>query len=129
MTEWEMAEDDPITRERALLCRILELAVCYDQVNVGELAHLEMTARRLQLLEEKVVELSFKPKGNDKKDKDKSRVLDDRVENNLFLGAQESRGNVCVCPLLSTWIADELKAEAAVAKERRKAREERALRQ
>eukprot|EP00959_Pyramimonas_sp_CCMP1952_P382061 8006062-Pyramimonas_sp.AAC.1 len=77
-----MSDDDPLTREHALLCRILELAVCYDQVNVGELAHLEMTARRLQLLEEKVVEQSFKPKGNDNKDKDKGHVLDDRVENN-----------------------------------------------
>ncbi|CAK0820802.1 unnamed protein product [Prorocentrum cordatum] len=47
MVEGRIAEGDPITREHGLLCRILELTVGYDQVNMGELAHLEMTARRL----------------------------------------------------------------------------------
>ncbi|CAK0877444.1 unnamed protein product [Prorocentrum cordatum] len=112
MTEWRMLEDDPVTWERALLRRILELAACYDQVNVGELARLEMTARRLQLLEEKVVELAFHPKGNDNNDKDTCHVPDDGAGNHQFLNAQESEA--------TTWIADELKSEAAVAKGRRK---------
>ncbi|CAK0861597.1 unnamed protein product, partial [Prorocentrum cordatum] len=117
-----MSGDDPITREHALLCRILGFAACYDQVSVCELAHLETTAQRLQLLEEQAVETAFKPKGSDKNDKHKSHVLDDRAENILFLGAQESRGIARACPLLSTWIAHELKTGAAVAKDCRKVR-------
>ena len=38
------------------------------------------------------------------------------------------RGNTCVQPELSEWLATELAKEAAVLKERRNAREERALR-
>ena len=48
-------------------------------------------------------------------------------ETHLFLGTAETRGNVCVAPLLQNWIGEELAKEAAAAKERRKAREERAL--
>ncbi|CAK0790570.1 unnamed protein product, partial [Prorocentrum cordatum] len=102
MAEWRMM-------------RILERAVCYDQVNVGELAHLDMMARRLQFLEEKAVEQAFTPNGGDEKDRGKSVALDNRVENNLSLGAQESRA-------MSVF---EMEAEADAAKERRKARVER----
>ena len=117
------------TREHAPFCHILERDLFYEQASGGELAYLEMTARRLQLLEVEVVEQSFKPNGNAKRDKDKGHVLYRRVDNNLFLGLQEIRSNVRVWPLLSTWIVDDVKIEAAVAEERTKARDERALRQ
>ena len=45
-------------------------------------------------------------------------------EMHLFAGGA-SRGNLCICPALETWISAQLKDEAAVATERRKAREER----
>ena len=48
-------------------------------------------------------------------------------ETHLLLGVYETRGNIGVAPALSRWLADELGREAAVAKERRRAREERAL--
>ena len=129
LAEWGLSQDDPLSVEHALLCKILELAVCYDQVNLGELAHLELAARRLQLVEEKVMERALAASANKGKDKDKGKTsFDDRIESDLFLGAGESRGNICVCPALRQWIAEEMKAEAAVAKERRKAREERAAR-
>jgi hypothetical protein len=38
-----------------------------------------------------------------------------------------TRGSLCICPELSAWIAGELSKESAVMKEKRKAREERAL--
>ena len=39
----------------------------------------------------------------------------------------ETRGNLGVCPDLTKWMGDELSKEALATKERRKAREERAL--
>jgi hypothetical protein len=45
----------------------------------------------------------------------------------LILGSDLMRGNVCVCPRLSEHLKDQLVAEWSVAKERRKAREEREL--
>ncbi len=48
-------------------------------------------------------------------------------ESHLFLGTHSSRGNVCMDPALREWIATELKDEAAISKERRKACEERHL--
>ena len=47
-------------------------------------------------------------------------------EQHLF-GGHSSRTNLCICPDLSAWIAEEMKTEAAVMKEWRKAHEERAL--
>ena len=42
-------------------------------------------------------------------------------------GLAGARGELCICPLLSEWIAKELQKESAVMKERRKAGEERVL--
>ena len=74
-----------------MLRRILEPSARNDQVNAGGRAHLETTARRLQLLGEKALEQAFKPKGD--AEGNEAHPLDDRAESNLFLGAQESRGN------------------------------------
>ena len=45
-----------------------------------------------------------------------------------FLGIAETKGNLCICPALMQFIAEQMNNEAAVSKERRKARAERALR-
>ena len=43
------------------------------------------------------------------------------------MGTCETRGNLGVCPELQKWLGEELGREALANKERRKAREERAL--
>ena len=48
-------------------------------------------------------------------------------ERQLFLGQDRGRGKALVCPLLEEWVAERLKSESAVLKERRKGREERML--
>ena len=45
----------------------------------------------------------------------------------LMLGTGEVRGNVAMCPDLTRWLGEQLAVEALVNKERRRAREERAL--
>ena len=94
-------------------CLVLETMVVYDQLAVTNLASAEQIGRQLQLIEEKW--------------KDRFGQSDGSAEDNthLYLGAQH--GHICVCPALQAHIADELRKEAAVSKERRKAREERQL--
>ena len=48
-------------------------------------------------------------------------------DSHLYLGTGLSRGDLCVCPLLQSWIAEQLSAESAILKEQRKAHEERTL--
>ena len=46
---------------------------------------------------------------------------------NLMIGMTHGRGHICACPALRDHVAAQLQKEAAIRKERRKAREERAL--
>ena len=95
-------------------CRLLHTLCCVDGLNVSNLAAGELVARQIQLLEERQRER--KPPANE------------LVDSHLYMGSSEAgRGGACICPLLSDWIAEELRKESGVLKERRKAREERAL--
>ncbi|CAK0842094.1 unnamed protein product, partial [Prorocentrum cordatum] len=94
-----IAEHDEAAKQRESICRIIEIALVHDQVVITELASFEYPARQLQL-----------------------------IEVGHFLGIGETKGNLCICPALMQFIAEQMKNEAAVSKERRKAREERALR-
>ena len=113
---------DPGVAEHEVFCRVLESAICFDQLNVSELACFEILGRRFQLHEEKyrlkLVEAergAFRGSGVDV----------DEVA--LFMGYSRDRGVACVCPLLLDHVSDQSRQEAAVLKERRKAHEERQL--
>jgi hypothetical protein len=89
----------------------------YDQLDVSNCAAAELICRNLQRIEEK------------HKDKMVS-VSDDTLggETALFMGmSQGSRAGLCVSPLLNQWAGKQMAEEALLTKERRKAREERAL--
>ena len=60
------------------------------------------------------------------KDKVFGAASEQGLEAQLFSGATH-RSGLCICPALAEWIAAELKGEAAILKERRKAREEMTL--
>ena len=98
------------------ICSHLEMAATYDQLQLGNLAHVECMVRELQMVEEKW--------------KDRAVATDPSGETdfniNLFLRGLP-RGNLCICPALQKYLSDQLGAENAIAKERRKAREERNL--
>ncbi len=95
--------------------RIIQNLVCYDQLDATNLSASELIVRQLQLLEE--IQLH-------------SSAAHDSIaaeEQSLFMGASVGSGCTIISPLLKTWIATEMAREASVLKERRKAREERAL--
>ncbi|CAK0900955.1 unnamed protein product [Prorocentrum cordatum] len=96
-------------------CRLIEFMTIYDQLNVVGLASGELLARIVQLHEERYRE-RLAPE-----------TKDDNLDTHLILGCDLARGNSCVSPQLAEHLKEELTKEWAVAKERRKAREERAL--
>ena len=103
--------------EHESICKALELALEYDQLNLGELACVELLCRRLQMLQYRWRERVLGSAA--------SGTLDD--ESHYFLGTDPTRGNLCVCPALNSWLGEELHKEHLANKEQRKAREERAL--
>ena len=103
--------------EHESICKALELAIEYDQLNIGELAAVELLCRRLQMIQYRWKERVLGAVS--------SGTVDD--ESHFFLGVDPTRGNLCICPALNAWLGDELHKEAQANKEQRKAREERAL--
>ena len=97
--------------------RLSELALEYDQLNIGELASIELLCRRLQMIQYRWRERIIGAVSNG--------TVED--ESHFFLGVDPTCGNLCICPALNAWLGDELHKESQSNKEQRKAREERAL--
>ena len=104
-------ETDRVRYEHGLLCDVLQHGVTYDQLDISSLASFELVARRLQMLEEAYGANPKQPR------------FDAQLH---FMG--QGRKTVAIAPSLTAHVASELRDEASVAKERRKAREEAALR-
>jgi hypothetical protein len=102
----KLAPTDGHLQEHQFLCSLLHTLVTFDQCVAPNLLAAELICRRLQLLEEKF----------------RGRVAGADSESTAFLGG--SRQALCICPLLVAHVTSELRADAAVARERRLAREE-----
>ncbi|CAK0878486.1 unnamed protein product, partial [Prorocentrum cordatum] len=90
------------------ISEVLKELTTYDQLNAGELVVVEILCRRYQLWEELCA--CARPRLR-----------------SIFLGKDRSRGSALVCPALESWVAEKLREESAILKERRKGREERLL--
>ena len=115
--ETQLSVTDQAVSEHEFCMRLLQVAVQYDQLNVSELAVFELICRKAQMAEYR------------HKEKVLSRIggADDLLEDeHLYMGTSETRGMLMVSPLLVHHVSEELHREAAVLKERRKLREERA---
>ena len=106
----------------AFLAEALELAVTFDQVNMANLGMGELIARRFQHWEERYGErLQSASQGGGHA---AAGLADERRH---FLGQSRGRGSSLVSPELEAYVAEKMKEDAAIFKERRKGREERAL--
>jgi len=111
---------DPGVDDHEFLSELLEVGLTYDMLNAGTIAIMEMVARRYQLWEEvhsEALRVAEMGAGG-------SEFAEER---RLFLGVPRGRSSALVMPALKDHIAVEVAKEAAVMKERRKAREERLL--
>jgi hypothetical protein len=113
---FKLSPGDPVALQHEAWCKVLQTMVCYDQLDVHNLASAELVCRQLQLLEDRHSMVS-----------DKGEAAAASEESSLYMGTSTAHGAVLVAPELKSWIAGELAREASILKERRKAREERTL--
>ena len=115
-SDLKLQATDPGVETHDTLCRIFQFGTCYDQLNLGNCVIAETMMRELMFVEEK------------HKDRATGAGKDGGgfSEKALFTG-HEARVNLCIMPELVAYIGDEMRKEALIMKERRKAREERAL--
>ena len=101
----------PAVFEHKCLSTIVEYAVIYDRLNVRNLVCMELALRRMQLHESAVALSPQAPSYEGARH---------------FLGVPERRGGAIIAPVLTQYVASQLSSEAAIEKEKRKAREARA---
>lgn len=120
---WGVSEHDT-------LMKIIDKLGRYDGLDLSNLAGAELAFRRLQLIE--FIYSERGPGGGkaagkgDKKDKNDGMASMQQHEATIFSGSHKEFGDVMVAPLLLDYVAKEVEGEAAVLKQVRKAREERA---
>ncbi|CAK0823299.1 unnamed protein product, partial [Prorocentrum cordatum] len=114
--ECRLQSGDAGVADHELAMGMFEVAVVYDQLFASELACFEYLARRAQMAEWRRRHLVAG--GGSEVD-----VVEGEC---LCMGAAETRGLLMVAPELQRHITEELHKEAAILKERRKLRDERA---
>ena len=108
--------------------KIIDKLGRYDGLDLSNLAGAELAFRRLQLIEYVYSERGpGGGKGGSKSDKKNDYMSSmQNYEANIFAGGYKEFGDTMVAPSLLDYVAKEVEGEAAVLKQVRKAREERA---
>lgn len=109
-SESGVGKNDRCIFEHEVLSRFLEIAALKDGLNLRNLSSVEHCLRRLQLIQEAVSEDPLNPSYEGARH---------------FMGGDERRGGAQMAPSLRAFVATELGREAAILKEKRKARENR----
>jgi len=112
----KLAQADAGVMLHEAACKALQTAAVYDQLNIGELASMEILARSIQMTQYRWKERILGASSSMHED-----------EAFLFLGSDPTRGSLCIAPSLNSFIGQELAKEALASKEQRQAREERTL--
>ncbi|CAE8588527.1 unnamed protein product [Polarella glacialis] len=111
-TEVKLPHDHRDVTMHEFLCKAIQVAVVYDQLDISNLACYELIGRELQVLEERYADRIL---GNDDGDRERSILT------------SIDMSTTCMAPPLKEFLANEQQKETAWMKERRKAREERVL--
>eukprot|EP00959_Pyramimonas_sp_CCMP1952_P161970 3386539-Pyramimonas_sp.AAC.1 len=117
----QLGESDENVKLHETLCRVIETALCHDQLVICELASHEYLARQLQLVEERAFEERARRSQPVPKAQAQAKELgaaDFGSEVGHFLSTGETKGNLCICPALMDWVADQVKMESASCRER-----------
>jgi hypothetical protein len=113
-----------------VICRALQVAVQYDQLQVTQLASFEILMRLLQMTQMKYRERFLGSTvgnggGGKKGGGHQPYLVEDDMH--LYLGTSATRGRLCISPKLTEHVSTKQGAEASLYKERRKLMEERRL--
>ncbi|CAK0792755.1 unnamed protein product, partial [Prorocentrum cordatum] len=110
-TSWsamtKLGEHDESAKLRETMRRVIETALCHDQIARCELAPLEYLARQLQLGEGRVCEepaRRMQPAPKARAQAKEANPIDFASEVGHLLGTGETKGNLCVSPALMDWM-------------------------
>ena len=109
----KIPEGDRASYEMEVLCSALEAMTTVDQLNAPSLTSAEIMVRRVALIKEAHRISPSAP---------------DYSAGDYFMGWGMRRSGATIAPALSSHVAEQLRSDAQIAKESRKAREEMALR-
>ena len=109
----KIPDGDRSVHEHEMICRVMESMLTVDQLNIGALQSAELLARRLQLIEDAHRGSPSNP---------------DYSAAELYMGLQTRKDGASVVPAFQKYVAEGLKDEVAIQKEKRKAKEEAKLR-
>ncbi|CAE8710731.1 unnamed protein product [Polarella glacialis] len=112
-SESGIGTNDRVGYEHEVISKTLEIAALYDGLNLKNCMFSEFLLRRLQLQEEAIAEDPTNPS------------YDGSAH---WMGSSDRRGGALIAPALKAFVATELTREAAIMKEKRKAREAKAAR-
>ena len=119
MADGKLQYSDVGTTQHQIGCQVLQWAVSNDQLQVSQLACLEILCRSLQLIELKHRDRFLPSLGSG------TGPFED---SHIYFGLSQTRGILMVCPALEKFVGNELKDEFKASESRRKAHEERQLR-
>lgn len=128
MNNHNLRSDSWGATEHETLCKVIDKLARFDGLDLSNLAGAEVTFRRLQLIEYFYSERGPGGGKGSKGGKDSKKEDDPnyKFESSIFSGSHREFGDVMVAPELMSYVAKEVESEAAVMKQIRKAREERA---
>ena len=120
--------DDWGVTEHETGLRAIELAGCYDGMDITNVASLEVMMRRVQLVEyaysDRRNEKGKKGGGKDTKGDDRAGLVEEAA---VFSGIHRETGEMMVAPELLEYVSREIEKDASIMKQIRKVREERRL--
>ena len=118
-----MGESDLGVLEHESIMRMVHHLAEYDQLDMTNVAGVEVMLGRAQMIEH-----FHRERQRMEMSGGKEKLPIDREEADIFMGATHGETSLMVRPLLVSHIAKELERQSAIDKQARKAREERALR-
>ncbi len=118
----KVGDDDAGVELLELAAELLELAVCRDQLDIGNLLCFERLERKRQMIEE-----TYRQKAEEQRLVKAAGSNAAAITNDLFSGGSRMTGGAVVSPLLIEWVAKKASDQSEILRQQRKALEARGL--
>jgi len=111
VSENRLERSDPLVQEHDTISEVMDWLCCVDQLDVSNLVGAESLLRKYQLIEE--IKTTKEEPGTE--------------EHAYFKGKIKTLHGACICPELSSWVAERIKSDNEILKQRSRATELRGL--
>lgn len=111
VSENRLERSDPLVQDHDTISEVMGWLCCVDQLDVSNLVGAESLLRKYQLIEE--IKTTREEPGTE--------------EHAYFKGKMKTLHGACICPELTAWVADRVKSDNEILKQRSRATELRGL--